>query len=373
MTTVIIGGDIYPTGNIEKAFIEGNADEIFHDLLDDIVSADLSIANLESPLISHAMPIAKSGPVLSADIKCTQGLVAAKWNILNLANNHSFDHGAEGLMETIHAIEIAGLGVIGAGLTIQEARKPFVKNINGVRIVIYAMAEHEFSVADQMTPGANPFDIINFVTTIRRYKQQGIFIVLLHGGKEYYPYPTPEMVRQCRFMVDMGADAVICCHTHCPLPWEIYAERPIVYGLGNLIFEPLRKPPASFYEGYLARLTVTEGHVNFEAIPYFQTQPSSGAQKMDKASRSRFCAEMENKSNQLKDPVFIENEWVNYCRQKEYPYITSLFGYNRIMRKLHRFLLPLLHSKEEMQRALLLVQCETHREMLITILKNKRD
>jgi hypothetical protein len=45
MTTIVIGGDICPIGRIKNAFIEGNADEIFHDLSDEIVSADLSIVN----------------------------------------------------------------------------------------------------------------------------------------------------------------------------------------------------------------------------------------------------------------------------------------------------------------------------------------
>ena len=61
------------------------------------------------------------------------------------------------------------------------------------------MAEREFSIADDKTPGANPLDLINFVNAIRQHKQQGIFIVLIHGGKEYYPYPSPEMVRTMPF------------------------------------------------------------------------------------------------------------------------------------------------------------------------------
>ena len=149
-------------------------------------------------------------------------------NLANLANNHSFDHGAEGLRETIDTIQGAGLDVVGAGLDIEEAQTPLVTIINGQRIVIYSMAEHEYSIADSKTPGANPLDLINFVNAVRQYKQNGIFMVLIHGGSEHYPYPSPEMARRCRFMVDMGADAVICCHAHCPLPREIYNDRPAI-------------------------------------------------------------------------------------------------------------------------------------------------
>ena len=372
MIRIVIGGDICPMGKIQNAFIEGNANEIFHDLIEEIVGADLSVVNLECPLVSYETPIANKDAVLGANVRCIQGFKAAKWDILNLANNHSFDHGARGLQETIHTIKQAGLSVVGAGENIKEAGTPFVKEINGERIVIYSMAEHEFSIADKQTPGANPLDLINFVNAIRQYKQQGIFIVLIHGGKEYYPYPSPEMVRRCRFMVDMGADAVICCHTHCPLPWEIYADKPIVYGLGNLVFEPLRKQNTTWHEGYLARLTVEDGQVCLETVPYLQSQELSGAQKMDKTTRKRFLDEMQRKSAELKNSVLLESRWVKYCQQQKETYLAGLFGYNRLMRKVSSLLLKILHPKKEMLRALLFVQCETHQEILNTIFRDER-
>jgi len=372
MITIIIGGDIYPAGSIEKAFMEGNAAEIFHDLQVDISTADLSVVNLESPLVSRETPIFKPGGVIGANIKTINGFIASKWNVLNLANNHSFDHGSQGLLETIQNVKKAGLACVGAGENIEEAKKPFIKEINGERIVIYSMAEREFSIADEKTPGANPLDIINFVSAIRQYKQNSIFIVLIHGGAEFYPYPSPEMVRRCRFMVDMGADAVICCHTHCPLPWEIYANSPIIYSLGNLVFEPLNEVADSWYEGYLARLIIENGNIHFEAIPYLQSNTFTGAKKMDDTAQKLFLINMEKKTAQIKDAKFLESQWITYCLQQKDFYISSLFGYNKKMRKLRRILLPILHSKEELQRALLLVQCETHQEILNTIFKKYR-
>lgn len=374
MIRIVFGGDICPTGRIQNAFEDGNADEIFHDLLEDITYADLSVVNLECPLVSRETPINKGGggPVLGASSRCIRGFAAANWSVLNLANNHSFDHGACGLRETIDTIRGAGLGVVGAGLNISEAQMPFVTIVNGQRIVIYAMAEREYSVADSKTPGANPLDIINFVNAIRQHKQDDIFIVLIHGGSEYYPYPSPEMRRKCRFMVDIGADAVICCHAHIPLPWEIYRDRPIVYGLGNLIFEGLEKKVDAWYEGYLGRLMIEGKKINFEAIPHVQSRDRSGAQKMKENARKLFFDEMEGKIVRLKDAAFIEDQWGQYCLKQKDLYLSFLFGYKMRMRNWRKFFLPLLHSKDTIDGALLLAQCETHQEILNTIFRNER-
>jgi poly-gamma-glutamate capsule biosynthesis protein CapA/YwtB (metallophosphatase superfamily) len=373
MISVLIGGDVCPMGKIQDSFIRGDTNEIFHDLADEIASADLSVVNLECPLVSRRTPISKAGPVLTSSTNCIEGFKVAKWDVLNLANNHSYDHGAEGLRDTLNAIEKAGLHAVGAGFNAEDANIPYVTKLKDQRIVVYSMAEREFSFADEKNAGANPLDLINFVSAIQLYKQHGIFIVLIHGGKEFYSYPTPEMIRRCHFMVDMGAAAVICCHTHCPLPWELYAGRPIVYGLGNLVFETAREQPEDWYKGYLAKLTFNAEQVGFEAIPYFQSQKQLGARKMSKIAQEHFFTEMQNRNIQIQDRKFIENQWAKYCREHEDTYLSRLFAYNQLIGRLRKVLFPILHSERSILRALLLVQCETHREILDRIFREKRE
>ena len=108
MIRLVIGGDVCPMGSMESLFARGEAGALFHDLLQVIEQADLSIVNLECPLISTPAPIKKAGPVLGASKECIAGFVAAQWDVLNLANNHSFDHGLSGLRATMAAAEQAG-------------------------------------------------------------------------------------------------------------------------------------------------------------------------------------------------------------------------------------------------------------------------
>lgn len=376
MIRILIGGDVCPMGSMERFFIEGDAPAIFHDLLDEIGSADVSIVNLECPLVSKKTPINKAGgEVLGAAGECIRGFSAAKWHLLNLANNHSFDHGVSGLTDTIQTIRSEGLGVIGAGANIEEAKAPFVTTVGGQRIVIYSMAEREYSIADETNPGANPLDLINFVEAIQLYKQGGVFVVLLHGGTES-SYPTPEMMRRCRFMVDMGADAVICSHPHRPLPWETYREKPIVYGMGNFVFEelhnPLQNPPAGWHEGYLAKLTIQNGAVAFVPIPYFQCKPVLGAVGMDAHAQGHFLSELQQRSDRLKDTGFLRSEWLRFCERGKEQYLAYLFGDRPWKRKLSAVFGYSLHSDDDLRQALLMSQCETHLEVLNTFFRDMR-
>jgi len=374
---ILIGGDVCPMGSVERFFIEGDALAIFHDLLDEISNADLSVVNIECPLVSKKTPINKAGgAVLGASVGCIRGFAAAKWSLMNLANNHSFDQGANGLSETIQAIRQEGMGVVGAGSDIHEANTPFVCQIDGQRVVIYSMAEREFSIASERSAGANPLDLINFTEVIRLFKKDGVFVVLLHGGIDF-PYPSPEMVRRCRFMVNMGADAVICSHPHRPLPWEIYRGRPIVYGMGNLVFEelrnPLRNPPPGWHDGYLVKLSIAEGIVDFLPIPYFQCRPVLGAVRMDDVSKQQFITDMLKRSKKLEDSAFLDLEWISRCEECHSQYISYLFGYNKWVRKMIQLLRYTPYSDEDVLRSLLLSQCETHIEVLNTIFRKVRN
>ena len=90
---VIIGGDVCPTERDQSLFKEGNALGIFHDLLEEFTIADLTVVNLEFPLIGEPSPIRKTGPVLAAPGDCVEGLVNSHIKCVGLANNHVLDHG----------------------------------------------------------------------------------------------------------------------------------------------------------------------------------------------------------------------------------------------------------------------------------------
>jgi len=121
MIKIIIGGDVCPINRNESYFKKGDAKSIFNDLLTGLKSADLSIVNLECPLIDKYTPIIKNGPTLGVSSKCINGIKKSGIKLVNLANNHILDHGWQGIKNTIEVCKKEGVDIIGAGKNQEEA------------------------------------------------------------------------------------------------------------------------------------------------------------------------------------------------------------------------------------------------------------
>lgn len=374
MRSIIIGGDICPINSNWTAFMTGDHISVFGDLLMHFEEAGLVIANLECPLIYESAPIEKLGPVLGVGVDCIRTLSSAGIDVLNLANNHIMDHGPAGLESTLIACAKVGIETVGAGNNLDEARRILIRELDGVRVGILGMAEHEFSIASSHSGGANPLDIVDFVRRLREYKEEYDYLItLIHGGNEYYPYPSPRIRNICRFMVESGANAVIVQHTHCPGCFEEYNGGHIVYGQGNLIFDYPGKDE-SFYEGFLVRLDIGEDlAAGLDIIPYEQSLGHIGARKMKASEESQFRKTIVNRSVSIMDDDFLKESWLRYCDQKKNTYLSAVLGHGRLLSRLNRNgrLLQYLYSKESLYRVRNLVMCEAHREILETIFEHR--
>lgn len=266
---------------------------MFNDLLPEFEKADFSIVNLECPLIKERTPIVKTGPVLGVDDDCVSGLKHAGIDVVNIANNHIMDHGPTGLRNTLRVCSEARISTVGAGENIEAARRILISKIGKIRVGLLGVAEHEFSIATNNSWGANPLDLLDYVRNVRDSTDNlNYLIVLVHGGNEYYPFHNPRLQDTCHFMVEIGANAVIVQHTHCPGNYEEYQNGHIVYGQGNLIFDRPNRDRA-FYEGFLVKLSIAENlNSTMEIVPYFQSNSQIGARKMGAHPRIATVSEM---------------------------------------------------------------------------------
>lgn len=379
MINVLIGGDVCPVRRNLSLFKDGDAESIFNDLLVEFEEADLSIINLECPLITHNTPIAKDGPVLGAESECINGLKKSNIDVVNLANNHILDHGNVGLMNTLKVCQEAGISTVGAGNNLESANRIIVKKVKGIRIGILGIAEHEFSIATKELPGANPLDLINYVRNIRKHKKKfDYLIILIHAGQSNYPLPSPRLMEICRFMAEMGANAVICQHSHCPGCYEQYEGAYIVYGQGNLIFDLSSKPDNPWNKGFLVKLTIADkGKHNMNIIPYVQSGTKIGARRMLENNEKLFLQEISERSLKLSDPSYIEEEWIKLCEDRKHFYYHSiLLGFadslllNIINRNIHYA--EHLFTKKHLLLLENIMRCESHREIIETVLEMRR-
>src|SRR5690606_31139432 len=119
---------------------------------------------------------------------------------------------------------------VGAGMDLREASEIKYLNADIGVIAIVNFTENEWSIATDSSAGANPMDIIDNAAQIKEAQANAdIVVVIVHGGNEHNPYPSPRMVKQYRFYADCGASMVIGHHTHCIGGVEKYGKVPIFY------------------------------------------------------------------------------------------------------------------------------------------------
>ncbi|MHC1733007.1 MAG: CapA family protein [Bacteroidales bacterium] len=370
LVSILIGGDLGPTKSNYSHFSSGNIEEIVdHELIDILMSADIRIFNLETPLIQEKTPIEKDGPVLSAPVSTLRGIKKLNPSVFTLANNHIMDHGEEGLLSTIEQLAQQRIEYVGAGKNLSEASRPRIMDNKGRRIGIYACAEHEFSIAGEKDPGANPIDLLEAFDHISSLKSTcDLVIVLFHGGKEYYRYPTPELQRICRKMTSSGANLVICQHSHCIGAYEKYGKGIIVYGQGNFLFD---RHNDEFYQTGLLVNVKLDSAIDIDFIPI--QKYGNGVKLPAPEYGAKILEDFYKRSEEILKPGFIEHQFDEYCFVNGQYYLATLAGLGKTIRRidkvLNRPLTRLIYSEQKLNTIQNHFECETHREVMLRYLK----
>ena len=372
---IILTGDFCPIGRIEKLCLNNEFEKMYGGALPILKDKNLSITNLECPLTKKFNPIKKTGPNLIADPKCVAGIKYGGFDIVTLANNHILDQDEKGLRDTLQICKESGLKTVGAGENLAEAMQPLFMTIKDTKIAILNFAEHEFSIATQNSAGAAPLNPIkNYYQILEAKRTSDIVIIIIHGGNEHYPLPSPRMVETYRFFADLGVTAIIGHHTHCSSGFEIYKGVPIFYSLGNFIFDWKDIKFKSWHEGYFIKLTIAKNKVtNISLIPYFQCKNDPGLQLMDKDGSTEFLERIEGYSNIIQNSDLLENKWLSFCKSHRVNYLSMLLSLNIVQRQLlKRNLLPEFFLKKKRLITLLnLFRCQAHKDVAVEIVKQE--
>ena len=201
---------------------------------------DINLINLEGSVIKNIkekkyLPAKKVGPlILNRNLPETNNKI-----FFNLANNHIFDYGLEGLIATKNELDNKNYGYAGAGISEKESKEPFIFEFNNKKICILSRCETQFGSSDYEKSGVAILDNKIF-NQIGKLKEIFDFIIVsIHCGAEMSPWPSPTRQDNFRALVDAGATIVHGHHSHIPQGWEKYNNGFIFYGLGNFCVDPM--------------------------------------------------------------------------------------------------------------------------------------
>lgn len=370
MPKLIIGADIVPTKTNQHIFENENMEQIVDSEIRNILSqSDYRIFNLEVPLTDTSAPIMKNGPHLIASTKSVVGFKQLGVDFLTLANNHILDQGEQGLWSTVEQLERAGIAYAGVGGNAEKAAKPYIADVNGKKIGIYCCAEHEFSIVSEKQAGANPFDPLESLDHIVSLKALCDYVICLyHGGKEHYRYPSPNLQKVCRKIVEKGADLVVCQHTHCIGCEEKWHDGTIIYGQGNFLFD------YSESEFWQTSVLVSLNLYN-RSIEYIPICKDGNSVKLAKGNeKEKILSEFYNRTLQIKEKGFVEKQYAKFSISMLPVYLSradSIMGtfafrfINKISRGKLRNKLALKKARRHCMVLINQYNCEAHRELIL--------
>lgn len=374
ITTLITGDTYLGGGRVRKLAEENDADKLFGDFLQLMKDSDLSITNLESPIIDQGLSIDKTGPALKSSVNSAQILNTAGIDLVTLANNHIMDYGDEGLRSTLETCKALGINYTGAGENYDKASEPYIFEKNGIKIAVLNVAENEFGTTNGTHPGCHPLNPVQNFYSINDVREEvDHTIMIVHGGHEYYNLPSPRMKQTYRYFIDAGASAVIGHHTHCFSGHEIYNGKPICYSLGNFLFDNEKLNSSNikpWHQGLICELKISKSNIETRYLPYVQNFKNEGIRNMVSEEHEHFSGKISELNNTINDDAILQARFKNYCKISKRLYSSYLEPHsNRLLHALrNRGFFPSLLSKRKKLLLLNLTRCESHRDVLIEIL-----
>lgn len=259
--TVIVGGDVMFDRGIRALGEKNGYETLFDDSVTSLFKqADIVAVNLEGPITSYPSKTLVAGKITDTltftfSSKMRSILKDAGITVAGLANNHADNFGFLGFMETQDWLNDAGVAWFGNPWNststkmvreeVNDTKSPITTIVTKNDIKVAFVGYHSFQ------PG-----IDRVIREIKRVSGPDVFtIVIPHWGEEYVATSSEKMRSQARAFINAGADAVIGAHPHVIMNQEWVGGVPVLYSLGNLLFDQYFSP--AVMTGNLAELHLT--------------------------------------------------------------------------------------------------------------------
>lgn len=198
------------------------------DLDADIIFGNLEFGLSDQELLSNSV----SGLQCRGITSFVKILNASGFNVINVANNHIYQHGFGPFSDTIEILKQNNIHVCG---TSDDFLEDSCFSINGKFVAIIGFsARPRQGFSD--TPPYNEFSEKQSFSRIKQVKKWAeVIIVSIHWGDEFISVPKNSEEKIAKKMIDSGANFVIGHHPHVLRPIEEYGDALIAYSLGNFI------------------------------------------------------------------------------------------------------------------------------------------
>lgn len=217
---------------------------ISQELLAQMQDVDIMMVNNEFPFTDRGTPVEGKAYTFRADTDTVHYLQDMGVDVVSLANNHAYDFGETGLLDTFDTLENAGIPYVGAGRNIEEASAPVYFIANDIKIAIVSATQIE-RLDNPDTKGAtenrggvfrcwNPEKLYEAVAKAK--ETSDFVIVFIHWGTENQVEPDWAQLEQAPALAQAGADLIIGAHSHCLQGIQYFDDTPVVYSLGNFWF-----------------------------------------------------------------------------------------------------------------------------------------
>lgn len=251
--SIVFVGDVMLDGG--PGHIVTNGGDPFAGVAAVLRDADLTVANLECAIVKDGHAVDK--PYTFRGPKRALPLLKKYFSAVSLANNHVGDWGKKAFATGLELLREAKLPWFGAGDNVRTAHEPLILVAKGRRVALLGFNDYppRSFAAGASTPGTAWLVEKDVVRAIKQARMKADLVILyLHWGEELEDKPTEEQRALARRLIYAGADAIIGSHPHVTQTIEWHQDRPVVYSLGNFVFDYFPYDPP-VWTGWLVKLT----------------------------------------------------------------------------------------------------------------------
>ncbi len=243
-------------------------------MLEQMRGVDILVANNEFPFTDRGTPTEGKTFTFRADTGAVSYLHDMGVDVAVLANNHIYDFGETGLLDTLDTLTSAGIPLVGAGRNLEEASAPLYFIVNDMKIAIVAATQIE-RLDNPDTKGAteNSAGVFRCLNPEKLYEVVGkakensdFVIVYIHWGTENQTEIDWLQTDQAPRIAEAGADLIIGDHPHCLQGITYFDDTPVIYSMGNFWFN------SRTVDTGMVQVTIgKEGLETFQFVPGLQS------------------------------------------------------------------------------------------------------